>query len=147
MVYISFRAKIDAFFVFLIVVSIVIVGAVTLFPVLIEENMTTHERLTLSIVGLLSIGLIGWTAFFIEYRFGADHLFIKGGPFRSRIPYTSITKISYTNNIFTGYRVLSARHALQIYYRKAMLGSIKISPNDEGAFVSELKKRCPHLQT
>nr|MBO2478640.1 hypothetical protein [Bacillota bacterium] len=70
-----------------------------------------------------------------------------GGTGHARYGHRVIkTKVVPTKNIFTGYRLLSSFDALEIFYHKALLGSVKISPKDTPAFLSELKKRCPHLQ-
>src|SRR5699024_8358275 len=92
---------------------------------------------------IVSVGIIVWTAFFIKYVFYEDFLLVKGGPFRSKIPYQTITKVSPTDDIFTGYRILSSKQGLEIFYTSAMLESVKISPKNKTEFITELKKRCP----
>ena len=88
--------------------------------------------------------IILWSSFSIKYVFHQDYLFVKGGPFRSRIPYENITKVSPTSSIFVGYRLLSSRDAIEIFYKTSLMGSVKISPEDQKAFIAELKKRCPN---
>jgi hypothetical protein len=71
---------------------------------------------------------------------------VKGGPFKSRIPYEEITKVSPTREIFTGYRILSSRDAIEIFYKTAFMGSVKISPKEQKRFMIELEKHCPHIR-
>lgn len=88
-----------------------------------------------------------WIILSIEYRFCDHYLLVKGGPFKSRIVYDDISKVSPTTEVFSGYTVLSARNSIEIFYSKSLLGSVKISPRDQKAFMTELKKRCPHLKS
>jgi uncharacterized protein YtpQ (UPF0354 family) len=60
------------------------------------------------------------------------------------IPYKEITSISPTKDIFTGYRILSSMDALEIAYKSAFMGSVKISPQKKELFIAQIKKRCPH---
>nr|WP_240407260.1 PH domain-containing protein [Gracilibacillus halophilus] len=91
---------------------------------------------------LLISSFILWCAFAVKYVFYQDYLLVKGGPFSSRIPYVNITKVSFTKDIFTGYRILSSRDGIEIFYTNAILGSLKISPKDKRSFINELEKRC-----
>lgn len=89
--------------------------------------------------------LIIWSWRDIEYVCTEDHLLVRGGPFRSRIPYSEITRIFETGNIFSGYRILSSRDALEIQYKTGWLGSVTISPENKETFIEEMHKRCPQL--
>jgi len=100
----------------------------------------------MSAIFIISVGFILWIAISIKYVFYEDYLLVKGGPFRSKIPYQTITKTSPTNDIFTGYRILSSKDGLQLFYKSAMLGSVKISPKNRRDFITELKKRCPNAE-
>ncbi|MED4452425.1 PH domain-containing protein [Metabacillus fastidiosus] len=94
----------------------------------------------------ITVGLIIWTTFFICYIFYDRYLFVKAGPFRSKIMYEDITKVKKTNDIFTGYRLLSSKEAIEIFYKTGKFGSVKISPREKQNFINELKKRCPHIE-
>ena len=100
----------------------------------------------LSATLIISVGLLLWCCFSINYMIRPDYLLVSSGPFRSRIPYEDITQISYTNDILTGYRILSSKDALEISYKKAFLGSVKVSPEDKDLFISELVSRCPNVK-
>ena len=141
-----FRSKVDTFFIKFIVIAILIIGLVTLFPIFIGGGDELSVVVVSISVFLIATALILWCSFSIKYVFHQDHLFVKGGPFRSRIPYESITKVSPTSSIFMGYIIMSSRDGIEIFDRTSMLGSVKISPKDQKAFIAELKKRCPNLR-
>jgi hypothetical protein len=141
-----FRSKADNFFVAIISITILIISAVTLLPVFIDKNASAAVITIMFAIFIVSAGIIVWTAFFIKYFFYEDFLLVKGGPFRSKIPYQTITKVSSTGDIFTGYRILSSKQGLEIFYKSATLGSVKISPENKTGFITELKKRCPDIQ-
>lgn len=73
-------------------------------------------------------------------------MLVKGEPFRSRISYENITKFSPTTEKFIGYKLLSSKNAIEIFYKTAALGNVKISPRDKSDFIVALKKRCPNVQ-
>ncbi|MGG3927602.1 PH domain-containing protein [Metabacillus fastidiosus] len=94
----------------------------------------------------ITVGLIIWTTFFIRYIFYESYLFLRAGPFRSKIMYEDIMKVKQTNDIFTGYRLLSSKEAIEIFYKTGKFGSVKISPAEKQKFITELKKHCPHTE-
>lgn len=131
---------------FILFVAILIIGGVTLIPLLLDDESTINDLALLLVVFLLSSGILLWSSFSIRYTFYQDHLFVKGGPFRSKIPYDEITKIAPTKEILTGYRLLSSKDSYEIFYQSGILGSVKISPKESDRFISELKKRCPTIE-
>ncbi|GGA34539.1 PH domain-containing protein [Psychrobacillus lasiicapitis] len=145
----SFTSKRDKAFFRMIVVAIVVVALVTLVPA-IYELFFSKERDMLAVIittilFLLCAGFIVWISFDIEYTFTEKHLFVRGGPFRSKIPYEDITKVNPTTNILVGYRVLSSMDALEIHYKKALLGSVIISPKRQEEFFQVLVEKAPHI--
>lgn len=145
----SFKSKRDRTFFRKIMVALVIVALVTLAPVLYELFFSaTRDMLAVfitSILFLLCAGFIVWVSFDIEYTFTENHLFVRGGPIRSKIPYEDITKVNPTANILVGYRVLSSKDALEIQYKKALLGSVIISPERQEVFLQVLLEKAPHI--
>ncbi|WP_117169766.1 PH domain-containing protein [Paraliobacillus sediminis] len=141
-----FRSKVDSFFILFISIVILIIGVVTSLSPLIDKEASISIIIIMFAIFITSVGLILWSIFFIQYIFYEDYLLVKGGPFRSKIPYQAITKISLTKNIFTGYRISSSKKALELFYSSAILGSIKISPKNKSEFITELKKRCPNAE-
>ena len=141
-----FRSKIDAYFATFLFIVILVIGGVTLIPLFIDKEATITIMLTMTSIFIVIISLILWSTFSIKYVFYQDHLFVKGGLFRSRIPYDKITKVSPTKAIFTGYRILSSKEGLEIFYQSATLGSLKVSPKESKLFISEIKKRCLNVK-
>ncbi|WP_087974957.1 PH domain-containing protein [Oceanobacillus rekensis] len=139
-----FRSKVDAFFVNFMLIVVLIIGLISFFPLFIEDAPFLAV-LILTSTFLIVTGFILWTNFSVKYIFYEDYLFIKGGPFRSRIPYENITKVSPTTAIFSGHSILSSRDAIEIFNKTTFLGSIKISPREKREFISELKKHCPNV--
>ena|SRR5699024_2052353 len=88
-----FKPKYDSFFIKFIAICILIIGAATLFPLFLEEAKKDFVVLALicSLIFILSAGFILWIITSIIYEFKEDFLYVKGGPFRSRIPYEMIT--------------------------------------------------------
>jgi len=141
-----FHSKVDAFFVNFMLIVVLIVGLASFFPLFLEGGTELLVVMILTSTFFIVIGFILWCAFSVKYVFYQGYLLVKGGPIRSRIPYEEITKVSPTREILTGYRILSSRDAIEIFYKKAILGSVKISPKEQKKFITELKKRCPHAQ-
>lgn|SRR5699024_6345204 len=121
-----FNSKRDTYFENFMLVVVIITGVGVFWPLFIEDiRSELAVVLVLVFLFLIVIGFILWTAFSVKYVFYQDYLFVKGGPFRSRIPYENITGISSTTAIFTGYSILSSRDAIEIFYKNAALGSVK----------------------
>jgi|SRR5699024_361456 len=141
-----FRSRVDTFFSNFILIVVLIIGVGIFWPLFLEDGTDLSVVLILTSIYFIVISFILWTAFSVKYVFYQDYLFVKGGPFRSQIPYENITKVSPTTAIFTGYRVLSSRDGIELFYETAALGSVKISPKDKRAFITELKRRCSNIQ-
>ncbi|MBO1002487.1 PH domain-containing protein [Pseudogracilibacillus auburnensis] len=141
-----FRSEIDTFFIRFMLIVVLIIGVATFWPLFLEGGKALPVIIILTSIFLIVISFILWSAFSVKYVFYQDYLFVKGGPFRSRIQYEQITKVSPTTEIFTGYRILSSRDGLEIFYKTAALGSVKISPKDKKEFINEIKERCPNVK-
>lgn len=145
----TFRARVDSFFIGFLIVVIAVISSIYLYPLYRDYARGTLSVTTVTIVlGLLflSVGFLLWVFVFIKYEFRKDILFVKGGPIKSRIRYEDVTQISPSTDILTGYRILSAKKSIEIFYKTGVFGSVKITPRDEQAFLNELKKRCPHAK-
>lgn len=140
-----FRSKIDPFYIRFIMAVILFIAAVSFVPLLIE-NAPLLDFVIVTIAFAVTTALILWATFSIRYVFLESRLQVKAGPFRSRIPYHSMLKVSPTRNVFTGYRLLASRDALELINNKTMFGTVKISPEEQTLFIEELKKRCPELK-
>lgn len=86
------------------------------------------------LVLLLTFAFFMWTWFTTNYEVQHDTLIVKSGPFRWRIPISSIRRIRKTNN-GTSSPALSLDR-LEITHTQ---GSILISPDQEQQFLTRLK--------
>lgn len=142
----TFRAKIDSLFVKIISAVVIVISTVFLLPVILEDEMKASELFIVLSLMVLTVAFILHSAFSIKYTFHERYLFVKGGFFRSRIPYEEISRVCATNEIFFGYRLLSSKDAIEIFYKTASMGSVKISPKEKELFLMELKKRGSHIK-
>jgi len=140
----EFRPKFDSFYkVFLTFVALTI-SAVLLIPLIVDRDAPAEVWYVIVPLNLATLAFLAWSIFSIKYVLTMDYLYVQGGPFRSRIPYRDITKVAPTRNVWYGYRLTTSLDSIEIFYRKALLGSVKISPQDPERFIAELKKRCPN---
>ena len=146
---VTFRAKRDRTFMRIIIGTIVILAIATLFPVTYELFFNeTPEILAVWIttgIFVLCTAFILWTTFDIKYTFHEEYLHVRGGLFGSKIPYEDITKVNPTSSILVGYRILSSKDALEIHYKKALMGSVIISPKRQEEFLKVLVEKAPHI--
>ncbi|WP_067840843.1 PH domain-containing protein [Amphibacillus sediminis] len=141
-----FRPKVDAFYINLMIIVILTIGLVSFLPLGLDEGVKLPAILKSVSLFLVMAGFILWCCCTVKYVFHQNYLLIKGGPFRSRISYQAITKVAPTKAILYGYRILTSKDGIEIFYKTAAFGSVKISPKNKSEFIAELKKRCSHLQ-
>ncbi len=142
-----FRSKMDRTVKIFLTVVIFILAGVTLVPILFISKVPLEAIIILSMTFLLSVILIFWPFLQIKYILSEQYLLIIGGPVRSKIPYENITKITDNHDIWTGYRILSSKNGIEIFYKSGFWGSIKISPENKQKFISELVKRNNKIKT
>lgn len=145
----EFRSKIDRFFLIMNGLALLVVAVSIFWPFFIEDNIPLMAAVFLIGTFVLTFIFMLWIMFDIKYIFHSDYLFVKGGPIRSQIPYNEITRVSPTSDIFTGYRILSSKEGIEIFYSSAIMGSVKISPKEQELFLAELKKHVAkgHFRT
>ncbi|MFJ7183867.1 PH domain-containing protein [Lysinibacillus xylanilyticus] len=136
-----YHAKIDIILTIIMFLMIWIFGAISLLPF---ASLSTV--IIMSTAFIVSVVFVWWYANSIKFIFYDNYLLVKGGPFKSKIPYQSITRVSLTTDKYTGYLISSSDKGLEIFYSTAANGSIKILPKDKMQFILELKKRCPNAQ-
>jgi hypothetical protein len=107
---------------------------------------TSLMVMIMSVCFILSASVVWWYATSIQFVFDEEYLLVKSGPFKSKIPYQGIAKIAPTTAEFTGYQISTADKGLELFYQTPAQGSVKMLPQDKWAFLSELTKRCPHVQ-
>ncbi len=143
----TFKSKRDRKYTLIMYSTVVIIDLVMLVPLLIDPRgfQPAEVATIISITALITAGLL-WLFYGISYTFRDDCLIVRGGPFRSRIPYDEITKVASAKDLWMGYRLLMSDDAIEIFYKQAIMGSVKISPVEKEQFMDELNKRCKHAQ-
>ncbi|MEK4082438.1 PH domain-containing protein [Psychrobacillus sp. FSL K6-1415] len=145
----TFRSKRDRTFIILLVVALIIIAFATLWPVVYELFFTKNPEYPaiwiMTAMFLIITGMLLWIFIDIQYTFYDDYLYVKGGPFRSKIRYEDITKVNKTSNILVGYRILSSKDALEVHYKHSLMGSIIISPDNQEQFVKVLIEKAAHI--
>jgi len=136
-----YHAKTDIILTIIMFLMVWIFGAISLLPF---ASLSTV--IIMSTAFIVSVVFVWWYANSIKFVFYDNYLLVKGGPFKSKIPYQSITRVSPTTDKYTGYLISSSDKGLEIFYSTAANGSIKILPKDKMQFILELKKRCPNAQ-
>ncbi|MBP0725848.1 PH domain-containing protein [Bacillus sp. RG28] len=142
----QFQSKIDKYFLIFISIVILIVISAFLIPMFLDDSRSSLDTVIGLSLCILIIGFILWCSFSIKYVFLKECIFVKAGLFRSRIPYETIIKVSPTSEILTGYRLLSSKEGIEIFYTTGILGSVKISPKNVESFIEEIKKHCPNAR-
>ncbi|MEB2281961.1 PH domain-containing protein [Lysinibacillus xylanilyticus] len=137
-----YRAKTDIFFTIIMFLLVWIFGAISLLPFITSLSTVV----IMSTAFIVSVVFIFWYANSIKFVFCENYLLVKGGPFKSKIPYQSITRVSSTTEKYTGYLISLSEKGLEIFYKTTANGRIKILPEDKMKFILELKKRCPNAQ-
>lgn len=138
----AYHAKTDIILLITMFLLVWIFGAISLLVFI--TSLSTVIIMSTSFI--VSVVFIWWYANSIQFIFCEKYLLVKGGPFKSKIPYQSITMVSPTTEKYTGYLISSSDKGLEIFYKTADHGSIKILLEDKMKFILELKKRCPNAQ-
>lgn len=139
-----FKSERDSFFATNMTKVIINMTLMLIFPFIFTE--ATHNVtfiLVWASLYVLCVSSVALMIFNIKYELHEDHLHVKGGPLRSKIPYSKITDVSTTCDIYEGFRVMNAREGLEITYKTHKWKRIKISPEDQHRFIDILKYRCP----
>ncbi|MGM0898359.1 MAG: PH domain-containing protein [Bacillota bacterium] len=139
----TFRSKIDRPFLTLYGAATLLIAISCLWPFLFADDMPFSAAAILISIFIGTIAFMLWFILGISYVFRDNHLFVKAGPLRIKIAYENISLVAPTSDILTGTRMLSSRDALEIFYPKAFMGSVKISPAEQQRFLDELMKRVP----
>ncbi|HUC91265.1 MAG TPA: PH domain-containing protein [Paenibacillus sp.] len=118
---------------------------VILLPHFRSEDATLFSDVTVIGIALGLTLLMGWLLFGISYVMDPEGLIVTVGPFRSKILYSDITRVSKAKNRWVGYRATMSEDTLEIHYRSGRFTSVKLSPADKQRFIEELVRRCPSL--
>ncbi|WP_236611112.1 PH domain-containing protein [Halalkalibacterium ligniniphilum] len=86
--------------------------------------------------------MVLWYRTSIKYIFHEKYLLIKGGPFKRRISYETISKVSPTTDKLTGFRITPSDKGIELSFESKT--NMKFSLENKSTFLSELRKRCPN---
>jgi hypothetical protein len=109
------------------------------------EGVLLYKWMNL-IICLIAEALFNWMVIDIKYVLKDDHLFVKSGPFRSRIAYKDIMEVDKATDILIGYNLLASKDAIEIFYKGGLFNSVKISPRRKDEFLKELQSRNPDIK-
>lgn len=129
----DFRSKVDLW-----LVAVCVAVPIAVLEFFVEDSAVTDWSADLVAYGIVALVLLlfAWTYFTTRYRFTAEFLMIKSGPFSWTIPLHSITKVEPTHNPASSPALSLDR--LAIHYDGK---TIMVSPSDKQGFMIELKKR------
>ncbi|MFJ7667471.1 PH domain-containing protein [Lysinibacillus sp. NPDC097195] len=136
-----FRTKVNMYLLIGMYLVVVIMGSMPLLS--LYKQLPFPVLLLIAILFLAAGGIVWWYGTSLQCIFYKEYLLIKGGPFKRRVPYHTITKIAPTTDKFTGYRVTSSETGLELCVETTSFGRIKILTENKIGFIDELKKRCP----
>lgn len=132
----SYPSAIDAWLV------LVIGGAVCIS--LLQAWQLRHDAtggaVMAAITGAFILLIAGIFTLPCRYTLAADHLLIRCGVIRRRIPYSAITRVEPSSSLMSA-PALSLRRLEVKHARGAQL----ISPRDRSAFIAALRERAPHV--
>lgn len=139
----TFRSKIDRPFLTLYGTASLLIAVSCFWPFFFDEDMPLSAAIILISIFVATIAFMLRLILEISYVFRDDHLSVKAGPLRIKISYENVSLVAPTSDILTGMRMLSSRDALEIFYPKSFMGSVKISSAEQQRFVDKLMKRVP----
>lgn len=92
------------------------------------------------VAGAVGMGLGPWILYGTGYVFESDHLLVRSGPFRWRIPFSEISFVEPSANPLSSPACSLDRLLIQYGPRQ-----ILVSPADRLGFLSRLAGLCPQL--
>ncbi|SDO49002.1 PH domain-containing protein [Alkalicoccus daliensis] len=143
----TYQAKRDSTFTLLIIGIILLTAASCFLPVIFTAGrVSASEIIILSAIFIFTSSFVLWISFSMSYALKETYLHLQAGPIKKKISYKDLTEVKQTKNILIGFRLLSSKDALELFYKTSILGSVKISPARQEEFVTELLKRAPHMK-
>jgi len=129
----DFRSKIDLW-----LVAVCVAIPIVVLEFFVEDTTVSDWSADVIAYGIVALVLLlfAWTYFTTRYRFTAEFLLVKSGPFAWTIPLRSITKVEPSHSPVSSPALSLDR--LAIHYDGKML---MVSPADKQGFMTELKKR------
>lgn len=119
----------------IVAVTLAAIGFALAEAIVVFPTSPSAAFLSMTIVVLVA-GFVGAFSYPCEYLLEADHLLIRAGFARWRIPYARITGIAPSRSVWAG-PALSLRRVKIDYGRRFVL----VSPRDREGFVEALRAR------
>ncbi|MEY9979255.1 PH domain-containing protein [Lysinibacillus sp. RC79] len=110
-----YHAKTDIILTIIIFLLFWLFGAISL---LSFTSLSTV--IIMSTTFIVSVVFIWWYVNSIKFVFCENYLLVKGGPFKSKIPYQSITRVSPTTEKYTGYLISSSDKGLEYFIKQQL---------------------------
>lgn len=117
-------------------------------PLFLDPTLTSVDVIIfLSLIAIFNFFWF-WIILDIRYEFREQTFYARCGPFRCNIPYENIIKVNKTNDMMMGFRLSASLEGIEIHYypKKRFFNSVKLSPENEEAFIALLQEKCPQLQ-
>jgi hypothetical protein len=128
-------------------VGLIIWGIIALLVVLLFipllKGMDNIPWIAITLIGLVIL-LLTWIWFGTYYILTPYYLRYYSGPFRGRIPMTSILWVKHQHSLASGLRIALAYDGLLIRYNK--YDEIYISPAQKAAFIYTLQQFNPNIK-
>ncbi|WP_078394523.1 PH domain-containing protein [Shouchella patagoniensis] len=133
----TFRSKVDR--------SLLLVSFSTPWLIMFPAFFLFSEATFIMLVSfILAVCFMWWYIQSITFVFDKEYLLIKSGPVKKKILYQNITRVTPTTEKYTGFRISTSDKGLELSLKLEAVNSMKILPRNKHAFITELRKRCPH---
>lgn len=136
----EFRTRKDRWLVVLLLLMVLFCGVGGLM-LLAEPG---HKHLPVAILCLVFSGASVFLMYPVRYTLAERELVVRGGPFRWRVAYENIEKVTPTRNPLAAPAWSLSRLRVDHRYRGRTV-FLLISPERQEEFLRELAGRCPHL--
>mgnify|MGYP000064832020 CR=1 FL=1 len=136
----EFRTRKDRWLVVLLLLMVIFCGVGGLM-LLAEPG---HKHLPVAILCLVFSGASVFLMYPVRYTLAERELVVRGGPFRWRVAYENIEKVTPTRNPLAAPAWSLSRLRVDHRYRGRTV-FLLISPERQEEFLRELAGRCPHL--
>ena len=93
-------------------------------------------------ISLATFLFVAWLWFGTGYRITASELSVKAGPFRWRVPLSSIRRIRRTSSPLSAPALSLRRLEITLENGRMLL----VSPTNREHFIAVLRERCPHAR-
>lgn len=127
-----------------------LVSLIAFLTLILPIILGSTENIISPIISFIVIdGVLLWFIFSMKYTLLENELLVKSAFFKKRIQYADITGVRQFSGIgemLTGYQLLTSKDGIEISYNSGVVGSVKISPDEQNSFLIELQNRCPGIR-